>query len=131
VGGDSSDALDAADVALAKPGTITTELLLRGCPMVVAGRVHPWTARIIRRTLRAPYVSMPNLLAESEIVPEFLQEEARPERIAAALAPLLAKGEMRDAQIAAFNDARARLGSAGASSRVAQIVEELLGTSSA
>lgn len=124
--GDSSDALDASDVALAKPGTITAELLLRGCPMVVIGRVHPWTAQIVRRSLRVEYLSMPNLLAGEEIVPERIQKQARPDRIAAAIAPLF-EGAERERQVAALEVARKRLGAPGASRRTALIVEEMLG----
>jgi len=125
--GDSADALDASDVALAKPGTVTLELLLRGCPMVVMGRVHPWTARIVRRSLRVEYLSMPNLLSGEEIVPERIQKEARPDRIAAAIAPLF-EGAERERQVAALEVARKRLGAPGASHRAALIVEEMLGT---
>ena len=128
--GDSADALDASDVALAKPGTVTLELLLRGCPMVVMGRVHPWTARIVRRSLRVEYLSMPNLLSGEEIVPERIQKEARPDRIAAAIAPLF-EGAERERQVAALEVARKRLGAPGASHRAALIVEEMLGTDQA
>jgi lipid-A-disaccharide synthase len=127
VGGDSLDAIDASDVALAKPGTVTLELLLRRCPMVVIGRVHPWTAHIVRRSLQVEFLSMPNLLSGEEIVPERLQREARPDRIAAAIAPLF-EGAERERQIAALKVARNRLGAPGASHQTALIVEELLGT---
>ncbi len=128
--GDTQDSLDAADVALAKPGTITLELLLRGCPMVVAGRVNSWTSRIVRRSLKANYFSMPNLLMEKEIVPELIQEEACAEHIAGALSPLF-EGPARAEQVEALLGARQRLGSRGAAERGALIVEELLGSASA
>lgn len=129
VPGDSSDALDAIDGAVTKPGTITVELLLRACPMVVVGRVHPWTARIVRRSIRVAYLSMPNLLLGERIVPEYLQEEARPDRIAEEVAPLLEPGERRERQIADLARARTRLGDSGASRRCAEIAEDLLGNS--
>lgn len=128
--GESADTLDAVDVALAKPGTITLELLLRGCPMVVTGRVHPWTARIVRRSLRAAYTAMPNLLMGREIVPEHIQEEARAEPIAADLSKLFS-GPARERQIEALREARGRLGEGGSAKRTAQIVEELLESSAA
>ena len=130
VEGPSADSIDAIDVALAKPGTITLELVLQGCPMVVAGRIHPFTARIVRRTLRAQHTSMPNLLAGEAIVPECIQEQATPERIATELAPLF-DGAERGRQTEGLVTARARLGSQGAATRGAQIVEEMLGHSSA
>jgi lipid-A-disaccharide synthase len=122
--------LDACDVALVKPGTITVELMLRRKPMVVVGRVNPATAMIARRSLHIEWLSMPNLIADAEIVPEFLQEAATRDRIAAALAPLFA-GEARDQQIEALDRASHRLGPPGAAKRTAAIVEEMLGTAPA
>jgi len=119
--------LDACDVALAKPGTITVELMLRGIPMVVMGRVHPVSAMIARRSLKVDWLSMPNLIAQEEIVPERLQQAATPESISSALAPLF-WGEARDRQIKALAVAARVLGPPGAADRTAAIVEELLGT---
>jgi len=132
--------MDAIDVALAKPGTVTVELMLRERPMVVMGRVHPLTAMLARRALAIPWLSMPNLIAGRAIVPELLQSEATPDRIAAALAPLFPEradaspsaapeqsAAARD-QIEALRRAREGLGEPGATERVAQLVEEMLGT---
>lgn len=117
----------AADVALAKPGTITVELMLRGCPMVVMGRIHPWSARIARLWVDLPWLAMPNLIAGETIVPELMQEAARPDRIAAALAPLFEE-PARQRQIEALARASRRLGEPGAVNRTAAILEEMLGT---
>ncbi len=122
--------LDACDVALVKPGTITVELMLRRKPMVVIGRVHPATALIARQSLQVEWLSMPNLIAGAEIVPEFLQRAATRDRIAAALAPLF-EGEVRERQIEELDRASHRLGSSGAAKRTAEIVEEMFGTDSA
>jgi lipid-A-disaccharide synthase len=122
--------LDACDVALVKPGTITVELMLRKTPMVVVGRVHPTTAMIARHALKIDWLAMPNLIANEEIVPEFMQEAATEDRIAAALAPLFV-GEARDRQVEALARACEGIGPAGAAQRTADIVEELLGTASA
>jgi lipid-A-disaccharide synthase len=130
VSAEDGSLLDACDVALVKPGTITVELMLRRTPMVVMGRVHPATAIIARHALKIDWLAMPNLIANEEIVPEFMQEAATEDRIAAALAPLFG-GAARDRQIEALTRASDRLGPAGASKRVAAIVEELLGTASA
>ena len=119
--------IDAADVALAKPGTITVELMLQGCPMVVIGRVHPWTAWIARGSFHLEWLSMPNLVAGEAIVPELLQEDARPDRIVAALAPLF-EGPERSRQIEGLARASRRLGEPGAARRTSAIVEEMLGT---
>ena len=119
----------ACDLAVAKPGTITVELMLRRIPMVVIGRVNRATALIARRSLRIKWFSMPNLVANDEIVPELMQDEATPIRIAAALAPLF-EGEARERQIEQLDRACAALGEPGTAIRVAAIVEEMLGTHS-
>jgi lipid-A-disaccharide synthase len=130
VAGDDGRLLDACDVALAKPGTVTVELMLRRRPMVVIGRAHPASVAIARRSLRVEWLAMPNLIAGREIVPELLQAEATPDRIAAALAPLF-DGEPRARQIEALDQAARALGEPGAADRAAGIVEEMLGTLSA
>lgn len=117
--------LDALDVALTKPGTLTLEAALRGCPMVVMGRVHPVTAWIARRSAQVRFVALPNLLVEEEIVPELLQSDATPDRIADRLAPLFA-GPARDRQLEGLARAAARLGPPGAIERTAAWVEEML-----
>ena len=116
--------LRAADVALAKPGTVTVEISLLETPMVVAFRASSLTAFLARRVIRLPSVVMPNLIVGAPVVPEFLQEEAHPERIALALAELL-EGPARELQLANLARVRQRLGSGGAAERAAAIAEEM------
>jgi lipid-A-disaccharide synthase len=123
--GRSRELLLAADAALAKPGTVTMEAALLGCPLVVAGRAHPFTAALWRRLSRVPTFAMPNLISGAALVPEFLQRDARPERIASALAALLA-GPARERQLAGFEDVRKRLGDDVAAERTAAIADEML-----
>jgi len=125
VEGQAESVIDAADVAIAKPGTITVELMLRETPMVVVGRAHPLTAWIARGRIEVDRLSMPNLIAEEDIVPELLQEEARPDRIAAAAAPLF-EGPERLRQLEGLARASRLLGEPGAARRTSAIVEEML-----
>jgi lipid-A-disaccharide synthase len=92
--------------------------------MVVAVRANSLTAFLARRVIRVPSFAMPNLIAGALVVPEFLQEEARPERIALALAELL-EGPVRELQLAHLAGVRQRLGSGGAAERAAAIAEEM------
>jgi lipid-A-disaccharide synthase len=126
VEGRSYELLRAADVALAKPGTITLEVALLGCPLVVAARAHPLSAAIGRRIIAVPSFTMVNLIAGAPVVPEFLQEQARPERIARALADLL-EGPARELQLEKLAAVRERLGAGGAAERAAEIAVEMLG----
>ncbi|MCG8589332.1 MAG: lipid-A-disaccharide synthase [Proteobacteria bacterium] len=130
VEGRSFEAMCAADVAVAKPGTVTVELGLLGCPMVVVGKAHPLTAAVVRRAVRVPSFSMPNLILGRDLVPEFLQEAAVPDAIAAEVEPLFA-GPARDRQLAGLSEMARRLGGGGAALRTAELAEELLGAAAA
>jgi lipid-A-disaccharide synthase len=88
----------AADAALAASGTATLELGLAGVPTVLAYRVNALTAAIVRRLLRTPYAGLVNILSRREVMPEFLQENCRAERIAPALLRLLTDAAARQAQ---------------------------------
>jgi lipid-A-disaccharide synthase len=101
------------------------ECALLGRPLVVMGRANPLTAWILRRAIRVPSLTMPNLIAEEAIVPEFLQEAAEPSRLAEEVA-LLMEGPARDAQLAALAKVRRALGPGGAVERVCTIAEEML-----
>jgi lipid-A-disaccharide synthase len=115
-----------ADAALSKPGTVTLELALLGTPQLVAARVPVWTALALRRLVSVRWWALPNLIAGEELVPELLQEAARPQPIAEALLRLVG-GPEGAAQRAALARVRQALGAARATARVADIVEEMLG----
>ncbi len=119
------DVMCAADVALAKPGTVTVELALLARPMVVVGRVNPLTAQILRRLVKVPWYAMPNLVAGREIVPEFLQQDADPAAIADALAALF-EGPGRERQLKDLAQVRAVLARGGAAARACEMAEEML-----
>lgn len=126
VDGRSRELLIAADVALAKPGTVTMEAALLGCPLVVAGVAHPLSAALWRRLSRVDSFAMPNLIAGAPLVREFLQRDARPEPIAQAVAALL-DGPERARQQAGFEIVRKRLGDDVAAERAAAIADAMLG----
>ena len=124
--GRSLEVLCACDVALVKPGTATLEATLLGRPLVVAARSHALTAAVLRRLVKVDWLALPNLIAAASIVPEFLQNEAEPERIAAAVIDLL-RGPSREAQLAALAQVRDRLEKGGAAARhTATIAEEMI-----
>ena len=110
------DAMKAATVALACSGTVTTELALAGCPMVVGYRLNAITAAIARRLIRTRYITLLNVAAGREIVPEFVQEACTGERLAAALAERLEDAQARTAQTAAQDEALRKMGRGGARS---------------
>jgi lipid-A-disaccharide synthase len=121
--GQSHTALAACDAVLIASGTATLEALLYKRPMVVAYRVAPMTYRILKRMLKSPYVSLPNLLAGRLLVPELLQDAATPDALAHTLAPLLNGGE---AQTEGFDQIHRTL-RRDASTEAAKAVLELAG----
>ena len=99
---DKHDAFAASAAALTKSGTSTLELALAGVPMAVTYRVNPVTAAIARRLIRVEHVAMVNLLSGRALVPELLQQECRPERLAATLRHLLTDEAAAQAQRQGF-----------------------------
>lgn len=93
--GRSHEALAACDAVLIASGTATLEALLYKRPMVVAYKVAPLTYLILKRLVKSPYISLPNLLAERLLVPELIQDAATAESLAQLLAPLLEGGEVQ------------------------------------
>ncbi|WP_458096508.1 lipid-A-disaccharide synthase [Roseomonas sp. WA12] len=96
------DAYAAAAVGLIKSGTSSLEVAMAGVPMAVAYRVNPVTAAIARRLVKVRYASIVNLLADAPVIPEFIQQDCRPDRLAAELERLLADGPEAKAQREGF-----------------------------
>jgi lipid-A-disaccharide synthase len=86
---DKHDAFAASAVALTKSGTSTLELALAGVPMLVTYRVNPLSHQIAKRLIKIKYASILNLLLDRPVVPELLQYDSRPDRLAAELHRLL------------------------------------------
>ncbi|MEX6663237.1 lipid-A-disaccharide synthase [Pseudomonas sp. W2-17] len=121
--GRSHVALAACNAVLIASGTATLEALLYKRPMVVAYRLAPLTYWILKRMVKSPYVSLPNLLAQRLLVPELLQDAATAEALAQTLLPLLDNG---DVQAAGF-DAIHRTLRRDASNQAAEAVLNLIG----
>jgi lipid-A-disaccharide synthase len=118
------DALDRADAAFVASGTAVLEAALREVPCVALYVTSPAQAKIGRRIYRGRFITLPNILLERELVPEFLQDDATPERLAAAIAPLLADSR---AQLAGMREVRATLGPPDALARCAAFVAQAAG----
>ncbi|ONH56396.1 lipid-A-disaccharide synthase [Pseudomonas cedrina] len=121
--GQSHLALAACDAVLIASGTATLEALLYKRPMVVAYRLAPFTFWILKRMVKSPYISLPNLLAQRLLVPELLQDDATPEALAKTLLPLIDGGEE---QTRGFDDIHRTL-RRDASNQAADAVLTLIG----
>lgn len=113
-----------AHAALAKSGTVTLELAIAGVPMVAAYRTGAMEAFILRRAIRVNSVILANLVVGENVVPEFLQENCRSERLMPALRDVLADTPLRQKQLEAFAriDAIMSTGNQPPSVRAAEIV---------
>jgi lipid-A-disaccharide synthase len=103
------DAFAAAAAGLIKSGTSSLEMAVADVPHVIGYRVNPLTAAIVRRLIQVPHVSLVNLLAEREVVPERLQQECTPAALAASLVTLLRDPAAVARQRAGFAEVRALL----------------------
>jgi lipid-A-disaccharide synthase len=107
---DKLDAMRAATAAIACSGTVTTELAVAGCPMVVGYRGHPATAMVARAIIRTRFFTLFNIAADRMIAPEFLQERCTGPKLAAAAGLLLDDPARRASQAAEQTAALAKLG---------------------
>lgn len=107
--GSTWDLLAHADVALAASGTVTIEAALLGTPIVTFYRVMPASWAIGRWMVRAPFLSMVNLVAARAVVPELMQKEMSGERLAAEAERLLDDAAWRDEMRTGLADVRTAL----------------------
>ncbi|WP_201834123.1 lipid-A-disaccharide synthase [Microvirga zambiensis] len=116
-----------ADAALAASGTVTLELGLSGVPMVVAYRVSK-IEEVLKYLIKAPSIVLTNLVLGENVIPELIQWDCTPEKLADALLPLLSDTPERQRQIEAFArlDALMKIGEEVPSERAARVVQEVL-----
>ena len=91
-----------ARAALAASGTVMLELALAGVPMIGAYKVPGWEYFVAKRLVQVPSVLLPNIILGEPAVPELLQERARADLLAQALAPLVGESAERRAQVEAL-----------------------------
>ncbi len=93
------DAMWAATAALACSGTVTTELALAGCPMVVAYKLDPITHLIAKCLIRTPYITLFNVAVGDFVAPERVQRACNGQQLAADIGRLLDSSDTRTRQI--------------------------------
>jgi lipid-A-disaccharide synthase len=120
------DALRAADAAIVASGTATLETGLMNVPMVIVYRVSPLSFAIGRMIVDVDHIGLVNIVAGRRIVPELVQNDVTPERIADEIGPVLADPERHRMVVNDLREVRRLLGEAGASRKAAAVVKELL-----
>jgi lipid-A-disaccharide synthase len=107
------DAMKAATVALACSGTVTTELALAGCPMVVGYRLGALTYALLKLLIRTKYVTLFNVAAQDFIAPEMIQGECNGSALAREVAMRLDDPALRARQVERQDGALVRMGRGG------------------
>jgi len=130
IANDTYNALGAADLAIVSSGTATVETALLGKPMIVVYRLSPLTARLAKPLVRTKFFSMVNLIAGHAIVPELIQDDFTPRRLASEAESLLSGsrgGNPRVSQMKrGLEEVRKLLGPPGAVERAADEIARLL-----
>jgi len=120
------DVVAVADAAMVASGTATLETALLEIPMVVVYKVSALSYAIGRRFIRVDHICLPNLIAGRRVVPELIQDEATPERIASEVRELVVRRGKALEMKAALAEIRGKLGAPGASRRTARIACDML-----
>ncbi len=119
--------MQACDAMIVASGTATLEAALMRIPLVVVYKTSRFTAMLMRRLLKIPYVSLCNIVAGKFIVPELLQENATKEKISAATLQLLQDTHYRNTMLHNFDLIKTKLGNEDAAKNVATIACHMLG----
>ena len=119
------DMIRACDAVISVSGTVTLEIALVGTPMVIIYKLSPLTYQIAKRLIKVPNIGLCNIVAGETMVRELIQDEANPEMISAEIAALLTDQTYHASIVAKLAHVRSKLGSGGASARVAALALEL------
>jgi lipid-A-disaccharide synthase len=127
--GETAAIMQRAFVGIVASGSATLEAAYFGLPFVLIYKVAWPTYLAARLVVNVKYLGMPNVLAEREVVPEFIQHRAKPRAIAKAVRQLLEHSDARNGMISAFDEIIIKLGEGGASNKAAHaILKEISGS---
>ena len=126
VDGKVYDVLRASDAAIVTSGTATLETGLMAIPMVIVYRISRLSYVIGRMFIHVKHIGLVNIVAGRTVVPELIQDDVTPERIAGAIGTLLADRDKHLQVETDLKQVRALLGEGGASRRAASVARELL-----
>jgi lipid-A-disaccharide synthase len=119
--------LQACSILIAASGTVTLQAAIHGLPMVIIYKVSPLSYWLGRALVRVKNIGLVNLIAQNEIVPEFVQYDATANNIADAVTEILSDSDKRRHMQKELVKVRGLLGSPGASERLADIALQMIG----
>jgi lipid-A-disaccharide synthase len=102
IDGQAPSVLEACDQAIVTSGTATLQTALMLRPMVISIKVHPVSYWIMKRMALSKWIGLPNILAQRDLAPELIQDEATPEKLALALGRIIADSKRRQIQLDAY-----------------------------
>jgi lipid-A-disaccharide synthase len=119
--------LDICDLALVASGTATLETAIMEKPMVILYKVSSLTYLIGKMLIRVPCIGLANIVAGKEVVPELIQGDVTPERIAGEALTILKDHGRMETMKSELGNIKKALGEKGVSKRVAQLAYEMIG----
>ena len=123
----SYNIMQVCNAIMTASGTATLEIALMGIPSAIVYRIAPLSYFILKRMVTIDNIGLVNIVAEKDVVREFIQHEAKPQQIANEIDRLLTDKDYRNNMIAELNKVREKLGKNGGSLNVAQLAHEMLG----
>jgi len=124
--GDNYEVMNASDYLILASGSATLEAGLLGCPMVIIYKVHPLTYFIARFFTHITHFGLVNIVAGEGVVPELLNEQVTPERIADEALQVLENPERMQAIRSRLDEVRQSLGAPNVIQRIAQNMIETM-----
>ena len=114
------------DLAISATGTATLQLALCGTPLIATHKLMPLSYWILKWFIKIRYASMPNIIADSPLVPEYLQNDATPEKLSAHANKLLGDTKSRKTMSQNLYALRKKFGTASASKTTAELIRNLI-----
>ncbi|MCK4462852.1 MAG: lipid-A-disaccharide synthase, partial [Candidatus Omnitrophica bacterium] len=118
--------LNAADFVFASSGTVTLQIAIAEKPMLITYITSSFTYLLAKIFVKIPYVGLVNIIAKKFIIPEILQYEARPKRLAQKILQIISSENEMNNMRGELRRVKNSLGSPGASKRAAQIINKML-----
>ncbi len=126
VEGQAYEAMSASELIVAASGTVTLEAAILRVPMIVTYKVSPLSYQLGKKLVKVDWVSLVNLIAGREVVPEFLQDNASPEYLSETAKDLLEDHRAREKMISGLEEVVRSLGDPGAAKRAAALAASML-----
>jgi lipid-A-disaccharide synthase len=127
--GETAALMQRAWTGIVASGSATLEAAYFRMPFVLVYKVAWPTYLAARVVVNVKYLGMPNVLADREVAPEFIQHQAKPDAIAKAMGPLVEDAHAREQMISAFDSIISKLGGDGASEKAARAILKEIGRS--